>query len=602
MTDRQPIADLYVCWNCDDHDVEVAVGAVPPERHDPCGYGPLQWSGQLFDREAGARVYEERINRVEQRQIAQRSSSMTTRESIDLDLLDDNPFQPRQQIDPKTLELMVDSIRGVGLLQAPVGRRMENGRVQIAYGHRRVAACKLLRDRGEWGPSIDMDVADVGETTNEKMAVMAIAENVARQRLTQIEVVRAHRRAIDETGLSIQGLADELGVSRSGLSNNLRVLELPDFVLEHVESGRLRVSVAREFLVLQNGTHGHLDDMRAVVTAIAHSSRVEYHGDLPNWSRKNVRKVISDIVAGNEQDFRPLGPRLANVGHFQQGAARESTFDVEAFSFEYPNSLHTIPAGDGSRVWTCEVNEWRRRQARATREANQAAEVSGTKPGSKSGAAAAPSRDKQFERALAQDPVFQAIKAGRTKTGPNRPLTDAERTALGARAELKDVGYNSVFWKILGKGDPSNIHSWRRKDGGEVPPYFPLEECANCVAGATYAKSRQSYILGEVTLVCMNRKCYEDKCGAGGSRYCDELEAHKLDVQRVDARMVRHVNRDLQDLSTEALRMLATVLVSAETELEWEHPFGTPNKQWSWETGTVARICELLTVEKPSFE
>ena len=34
MTDRQPIADLYVCWNCDDHDVEVAVGADPPERHD----------------------------------------------------------------------------------------------------------------------------------------------------------------------------------------------------------------------------------------------------------------------------------------------------------------------------------------------------------------------------------------------------------------------------------------------------------------------------------------------------------------------------------------------------------------------------------------
>ena len=225
------------------------------------------------------------------------------------DLLDDNPFQPRQRIDPKTLELMADSIRGVGLLQAPVGRRMEDGRVQIAYGHRRVAACKLLRDRGEWGPSIDMDVAEVGETTDEKMAVMAIAENVARQRLTQIEVVRAHRRAIDETGLSIQGLADELGVSRSALSNNLRVLELPDFVLEHVESGALRVSVAREFLVLQNATHCHLDDMREVIKAIADSYRVRYHGDLPNWSRKNVRMQISEQVANNEQDFRPLGPR-----------------------------------------------------------------------------------------------------------------------------------------------------------------------------------------------------------------------------------------------------------------------------------------------------
>ena len=100
----------------------------------------------------------------------------------------------------------------------------------------------------------------------------------------------------------------------------------------------------------------------------------------------------------------------------------------------------------------------------------------------------------------------------------------------------------------------------------------------------------------------MNRKCYEDKCGAGGSRYREELEAHKLDVHREDARTARQVNRELEALSTEALRMLATVLVSAETELEWEHPFSTPNKQWSWETGSVARICELLTSEKPSFE
>ena len=491
-------------------------------------------------------------------------------------------------------------IRGVGLLQAPVGRRMESGRVQIAYGHRRVAACKLLRDRGEWGPTIDMDVADVGETTDEKMAVMAIAENVSRQRLTQIEVVRAHRRAIDETGLSIQGLADELGVSRSALSNNLRVLELPDFVLEHVESGRLRVSVAREFLVFQNAAHCHAEDMQAVVNEIAKSYGVIYRGELPNWSRKNVRNKISQQVSSNEGDFRPLGPKADSSTHYQAGAAREATFDVDAFAADYPDTLHTIPDGDKSRVWTCETDEWRRRQTRATREANQAAEVSGTKP--RSAASAAPSRDKQFERALAQDPVFQAIKAGRTKTGPNRPLTDAERAAMGTRAELKDVDYNSGFWKVLAKGDPTRISNWRRRDGGEVPPYFPLEECANCIAGATYAKSRHSYILGEVTLVCMNRKCYEDKCGAGGSRYRDELEAHKLEVHREDARTARHVNRELEALSTATLRTLAMVLVSTETKLDWQHPFGEPFKKWSWETGAVARICDLLRAERPVFE
>ena len=614
MTDREPIADLYVCWNCADHAIEVDVGAEPPEYHDVCGHGPLQWSGQLFDRETWARVYEERSTRVEQSPIGQRSNSMTSRERVNLDLLDDNPFQPRQEIDPKTLQLLAESIKGVGLLQAPVGRRMQDGRVQIAYGHRRVAACKLLRDQGEWGPAIDMDVADVGETSDAKMAVMAISENVARQRLTQMEVVRAHRRAVDETDLSIQGLADELGVSRSALSNNLRVLELPDFVLEHVESGAMRVSVAREFLVLQNAHHAHLSNMREVVNQILLDER---QGRPVNWSRKNVRKRISENISYSEKEFRPIGPQTANS---TAGGNRVATFDTDAFSTEFPDCLHTIPADDGrsenyrmlenfdkSRVWTCEVKEWSRRQSRATREANQAAEVSGTKPGSHSGArdtrrAAPPNRDKQFESALAADPVFKTIVASRAKKGPNRPVTDEERAALGTRAELRDVDYNTKFWKLLSKGDPSRIGDWHRQGGGHVPPYFPLEECGNCTAGAAYAKSRSSYTLDKVTLVCMNQKCYQDKCGAGGSRYREELEAHKLDVHRLDAQMARQVTQEMETLSTEALRTLATVLVSAQTKLDWQHPFGEPFKKWSWETGAVARVCDLLRAEKPAFE
>lgn len=65
-----------------------------------------------------------------------------------------------------------------------------------------------------------------------------------------MEVLRAHRKAVDDTSLTRESLADELGIARPTLSNNLRVLELPDFVLENVESGALTFGAAREFLVL----------------------------------------------------------------------------------------------------------------------------------------------------------------------------------------------------------------------------------------------------------------------------------------------------------------------------------------------------------------
>ena len=55
---------------------------------------------------------------------------MKTRERVDLDLIDDNPWQPRQAIDQEGLQELAENIDQLGLLQAPLGRRVEGGRVQ----------------------------------------------------------------------------------------------------------------------------------------------------------------------------------------------------------------------------------------------------------------------------------------------------------------------------------------------------------------------------------------------------------------------------------------------------------------------------------------
>ena len=303
---------------------------------------------------------------------------MKTRERVDLELIDDNPWQPRQVIDPDALDELAESINQLGLLQSPLGRRSPDvsDRIQTAFGHRRVAACRLLYQQGRWERCIDMDLADL---TDEEMAVMALTENESRKQLSQIEVVRAHKRAIDETSLSIQALADKLGMNRPTLSNNLRVLELPDFILQHVESGDLGITVAREFLVLQNADHAHTDDMQGIVEGIVNPYYARQ--GLPDWRRSNVRRAISERVAYNETDYRPLGPR---TGHGTAGAAREATFDVDAFATERPEALHSIPCPDekheGSRLWTCAVKDWTREQTRATREANKEAVESGRTP------------------------------------------------------------------------------------------------------------------------------------------------------------------------------------------------------------------------------
>ena len=318
-----------------------------------------------------------------------RTAMQKTRMTVDLKQITDNPWQPRVAMTSEDLEELAADIRELGLLQVPLARPSPTrpGMYELAFGHRRVAAIRLLRERAEWPDSMDLDVDGISD---ERMALIALSENVRRRDLSQIEIVRAHKRAIESTELTIQELADKIGMARPTLSNNLRVLELPAFVLEHVESGDLSLSVAREFLVLQHDGHGHVEDMHGIVRIITSASGRD---GLPDWRRRYVRERIYERVVFNEDDWRPLGPRPKD-GRGQWH--REPTFDVEAFKKDHPGALHTIPEisstervdsyhqithHDKSRLWTCEVKEWSRRQSRATREANKEAAGQRANPG-----------------------------------------------------------------------------------------------------------------------------------------------------------------------------------------------------------------------------
>ena len=520
---------------------------------------------------------------------------MKTRERIDLELIDDNPWQPRQQIDQDALQTLAESMHQLGLLQAPLGRRVQSGRVQLAFGHSRVEGCRLLHHRGDWESHIDMDLEDLSD---EAMAVMALTENVQRKQLTQIEVVKAHKRAIDETSLTVQDLAQQLGIDRSTVVNNLRVLELPDVVLEHVESGALALSAAREFLVLQNRDHAHTEDMRRVVDQIVHTYG---RSGAPDWSRRHVRELIYDRVARNETEFRPLGPRPK---HYDAGAAREATFDVQAFSAERPGKLHTIPASEGyggkyelSRVWTCDVKAWRSRQTKATRGANAEAAVAAGGEG-----AVAPkslSRDQQLQQLLAKDPVWKKISVSRETPGPDRPVTGEERERLGTRAEFRDLTWNTKFWKILQHAQLHDVRSWDSEKGGAVPPWFPdLKECQRCTIGAAYAKSQEYHALEKTKLVCFNQEHYQEKLKAGEAEYREKLEAQKKGAYRQDREAIQELIRQLQPLSEAARQVLARSLLVATLALELQHPLGVYHKGWSYESGAAARVRELLGTEE----
>jgi len=172
----------------------------------------------------------------------------------ELDLFDPNPYQPRSAHDPEHIKALASSIAEQGLLQIPVGRlTVEFGigtRVQLAFGHSRLEAYKFLHDAGNAG--FDKMPVSLQKLTDEQMFQLAITENAQRRDLNLIEATRAMKRYRDDFGKNSEQIGQLFGLSESAVRNKLRLLNLPDDVLQRCDSDPVSERVLRELLALYN--------------------------------------------------------------------------------------------------------------------------------------------------------------------------------------------------------------------------------------------------------------------------------------------------------------------------------------------------------------
>ena len=155
--------------------------------------------------------------------------------------LQPNPYQPRHMFDPEALAELAASIQAQGILQPLVVRAMGQG-YEIVAGERRWRAAQQV-GRHEV-PALVRDL------TNQEMLEVALIENLQRDALNPIEEARAYRQLIESFELTQEQVADRVGKSRVAVTNSLRLLRLPDQVLQWVETGRLSAGHARALLAL----------------------------------------------------------------------------------------------------------------------------------------------------------------------------------------------------------------------------------------------------------------------------------------------------------------------------------------------------------------
>ncbi|MCZ7589271.1 MAG: ParB/RepB/Spo0J family partition protein [Gaiella sp.] len=163
---------------------------------------------------------------------------------LPVDAIHPNPRQPRRRFEPEATTALAASLRHQGVLQPIVVRPRAEGGYELVAGERRWRAARAA--------GLETLPALVREADDRDALLLALVENVARENLSPVEEARAYATLVDEFELSLGEVAARVGRSKPGVSNRLRLLELPDEVLWMLARDELTEGHARAVLALPN--------------------------------------------------------------------------------------------------------------------------------------------------------------------------------------------------------------------------------------------------------------------------------------------------------------------------------------------------------------
>ena len=168
--------------------------------------------------------------------------SDTRIETLPLREIEPDPGQPRKTFDDETLAELSASIAEHGLLQPIAVRPKPSGGYLIVAGERRWRASRMAGLT-----EVPVIVKDV---TDEQAMELALVENLQREDLDPVEEAAGIRELMTRCDLTQEQAARKLGKSRSALANSLRLLSLPETVLELLKSGFITIGHAKVILGL----------------------------------------------------------------------------------------------------------------------------------------------------------------------------------------------------------------------------------------------------------------------------------------------------------------------------------------------------------------
>ncbi len=164
--------------------------------------------------------------------------------TLRLSEIEPNRNQPRKEFDENSLAELADSISQHGLIQPLLVRPTFGGTYQIVAGERRWRACRMS--------GLSEVPVVIKELSDQEVMELALIENLQRENLSIVEEAYGYKTLMDEYGFTQEDIAKSVGKSRSAVANTIRILNLPDEIVEMLRSTDITAGHARAILSVED--------------------------------------------------------------------------------------------------------------------------------------------------------------------------------------------------------------------------------------------------------------------------------------------------------------------------------------------------------------
>lgn len=252
---------------------------------------------------------------------AENSADTNAAVTVRLSEIEPNRNQPRKEFDEQALQELADSISRHGLLQPLLVRPLLGGGYQLVAGERRWRACRIA--------GVDEVPAVIRDMNDGEAMELAMIENLQREDLNPIEEAAGYKYLMDNFGMTQEQVAETCTKSRSAVANAIRLLALPNDILELIKIGELSAGHGRAILAIAD------DELReeAVKLAQQGASVRELEKFAQRQKSTPKKKVEKQDVFLRETELalkESIGRRVKITG----GKRDSGTITIEYFSKE----------------------------------------------------------------------------------------------------------------------------------------------------------------------------------------------------------------------------------------------------------------------------